>query len=95
LGLALKYAPPVIEIKEQIRKQIRIDTLKIPDENISKNYVKEGKERFATDTMLTEETRLITQNTLRTDTLFITKPVILTAEVNAVGVEQDNTEREI
>ncbi|MBM2813692.1 MAG: OmpA/MotB domain protein [Ignavibacteria bacterium] len=91
-GLALKYSPPVIEIKEQIRKQIRIDTIKIPEEDISKSYVNQGKERFTTDTLLTEDTRLINQITSRTDTLFIQKPVILTAEVNAVGVEQDNTE---
>jgi outer membrane protein OmpA-like peptidoglycan-associated protein len=93
-GLAVKYTPIEHQPKKQIfNKEDKIDTIKIYNDNITKNTFVIGQENISS--LLNETgTEIITTELLkRTDTLFLKKEYNLEGQITAVGV--DNSGKEI
>jgi hypothetical protein len=94
MSVALKYALLPQTSKDKLfRRELNIDTLKIPSDIVAQNQIVVGVEISRRSTIEMEDAILETEILERTDTLFYPQRPKLTGDITAVGV--DSTGREI
>lgn len=94
MSVALKYALLPQTSKDKLfRRELNIDTLKIPSDIVAQNQIVVGVETSRRSTVEMEDAILETEILERTDTLFYPHRPKLTGDITAVGV--DSTGREI
>ncbi len=87
-GIALKYTPiPEKLIKEIFREENIIDTIRIDKEMIAQEYISIGKTSKSIKKETIENVKYTTEIFTRTDTLFLPRKYLLSADVVAVGVD--------
>ncbi|MGA2296561.1 MAG: OmpA family protein [FCB group bacterium] len=91
LGLAIKFLPEsgaqkIYEKKEQI------DTIRIESGLISSNTFSKGKPVFRQEEKSRENETVITDITLRTDTIFSPKSINLKSDITTVGLDKGGNE---
>ncbi len=96
-GIAIKYAPtgkeaPIEDIFEDRRL---IDTIEISRKDIAESFYRKGMPSLSLDTALLENSIIITKSLRRTDTSFVALPSVLSASVQAMGVNSEGIEKTV
>ena len=93
LGVSVKYFPPPSKDPIQIlKKEEKIDTLKILKDFIAENKFIFGKVDIKNDTLTLKDTIINFERYSRTDTLYIAKKYALETSITACGVDSSGNE---
>jgi outer membrane protein OmpA-like peptidoglycan-associated protein len=91
-GIAIKYLPDLEDKKERFRQIDKFDTVRIEKPMITEVEYKKGTPFFESN-VVEEENEIITTETVsRIDTLFVPIEYEIAADINAVGVNDNNLE---
>ncbi|MEI6090808.1 MAG: OmpA family protein [bacterium] len=92
-GIALKYAPKTkSKVIEEYQREILIDTLEVPVNNLANKKISIGKEFSTIRKELTESGIIAIENIRRVDTLFVEKKRKLMGNITAFGVDKNGDE---
>ena len=92
-GIALKYSPKFVPEKiDKYEYKSTIDTIRVIADNVNTAEIRTGAARKTNSVAEDEKFRIITENTIRTDTLLIPKKYKLSGDLAVLGVEADGTE---
>jgi outer membrane protein OmpA-like peptidoglycan-associated protein len=96
IGIAMKYTlQKETEVIRQLEKKQKTDTIQVPKDLLAKSYYSKGIETTNSIENRNGNIIITTETTTRTDTIFVPRIYELTADIRAVGLDENGKEIQI